>query len=105
MNITKLIKFKNEQLVDRTSAKLENMNFTDKFENIIPTRKEKWHFTRLCILLTEKSSVHENGFGIYEILLNQVILWTFLMEYKWNFMKINKDMNKIINLKLILKKY
>ena len=27
----------------------------------------------------------------------------FLMEYKWNFMKINKDMNKIINLKLILK--
>ena len=76
------------------------MNFTEKFENDIPTRKEKQNSKRLCMLFTDKSGTNENGFGIYEISLNQEILWIFLMEYKWNFMKINKDMNKIINYKM-----
>ena len=56
------------------------------------------------MLFTDKSGMNENGFGIYEISLNEEILWIFLMENKWNFMKINKDMNKIINLKTILKR-
>ena len=56
------------------------------------------------MLFTDKSCTNENGLGIYEILLNEEILWMFLMENEWNFMKINKDMNKIINLKMILKR-
>ena len=41
LKITKLIKFKYENLVDCTCAKLENMNFANKFEKVIPTRKKK----------------------------------------------------------------
>ena len=81
------------------------MNFAGKFEYVILTRKKKQDSDGLCMLFTDKSGMDENGFGIYEILLNEEILWMFLMENKWNFMKINKDMNRIINLKMTLKKY
>ena len=41
LKITKLIKFKYENLEDCTCAKLENMNFANKFEKVIPTIKKK----------------------------------------------------------------
>ena len=80
------------------------MNFADKFENVIPTRKEKEDLEGLCMLFTDKSRMNENDLGIYEVSVNEEILWMFLMENKLNFMKINKDMSKIINLKTILKR-
>ena len=73
--------------------KQENMNYADKFESVILTKKKKPDSDGLCMLFTDKSGMN----GIYEILLNEEILWMFLMENKWNFMKINKDMNKILN--------
>ena len=45
------------------------MNFADKFENDIPTRKEKQDSERLCMLFTDKSGTNKNGLGIYGILL------------------------------------
>ena len=41
LKITKLFKFKYEYLADCTCAKLENMNFENKLEKVIPTRKKK----------------------------------------------------------------
>ena len=37
--ITKLINLKYEYFVDSTCANLRNMNFTNKYESVIPTRK------------------------------------------------------------------
>ena len=49
-----LINLKYEYFVDRTYAKLRNMNFADKFENVIPTRKKKGNIKRIMKILTEK---------------------------------------------------
>ena len=66
--------------MDSTCAKQENMNFADKFEYVTLTRKKKQDSDRLCMLFSDKSGMNENGFGIYEISLNEEILWIFLME-------------------------
>ena len=51
-------------MADCSCAKQENMNFADKFEYVILTRKKKQDSDGLCMLLTDKSGINENGFGI-----------------------------------------
>ena len=63
----------------RRTAKYD---LAEKFENDIPTRKEKQDSERLCMLFTDTSHMNENGIRIYEISLNEEILWMFLMENK-----------------------
>ena len=46
--LTKFINLKYEYFVDDTCSKARNMNFANKFENIIQTRKKKQNLNYEC---------------------------------------------------------
>ena len=69
-------------LIGETSARQKRMLANKDI------RQQNYWRSAKCSLTTEKE-------GLMEM---------FLMENKWNFRKINKAMNKIINLKTILKR-
>ena len=56
-----------------------NMNFANKFENVMIDKKEKkMEFEWIMSTLNENTSKSENGPGNYKSLLNDLIPWVIL---------------------------